>query len=156
MVWLKHGKLKAQAAVEFVLYFGSFLLVLLAFIALTASNQQQVLFEREEQFAVQIATNFAEELSFAAAIGDGYYKEYSPPSKLLGVIDYNLTVQKNGYVSLDYLRGGKNFSYVYLVTVDLIDLTRSGALPPYESATIDKSKKVIIKIEGENLHVEQN
>lgn len=155
MVWLKRKNFKGQAAVEFVLYFGSFMLILLTFIALTASNQQQVVFEKEEQLAVQTVTNFAEELSFASAIGDGYYKEYSPPQKLLGVIEYNLTVEKNGFVSLDYLRGGKNFSYVYPVTSDEISFVRAGTLSPDASLTIDKAKKVVIKVEGENLYVEQ-
>lgn len=145
---------KGQAAFEFVSYFGFFLLVFLLFISITITNQQQTLREREETLAKEVAISFAEELNFAVAIGDGYYKEYTAPQKILGIIDYELRINGKGYVLLNYSRGEKTFSYVYPIATQEIDLAGVGPLQD-DYALIDKTDKVKIKFYGGKLVVEQ-
>ncbi len=146
---------KGQAAFEFVLYFSSFLLIFLIFVTLTLSNQQQMLQEKEELYAKQVTINFAEELNFATAIGDGYYKEYELPKKLLGSIDYEVRIRQDGFVLLNYTRGAGTFTYIYPVAATDIDVSSFGPLPSDKYVLIEESKKVKISFEGGELGVTQ-
>ncbi|MEM3399334.1 MAG: hypothetical protein QXP42_00730 [Candidatus Micrarchaeia archaeon] len=90
---------KAQAANEFVMFFGFFLLIFMIFLILVVVEVGGEVDREKKRQAYYIVADFAREINDAVMLGDGYMRYYEFPQTIAGN-RYNVTIRRSGFVEL--------------------------------------------------------
>ncbi|MFH1285013.1 MAG: hypothetical protein ABIH99_00345 [Candidatus Micrarchaeota archaeon] len=101
---MKAKSRKAQAAMEFMLFFAFFLMVFLVAMYYLGSYQASELRYREQIFAKEIANQFADEINLAVSLGDGYGRTFTFPEYIGAKTPYEIAIA-NGLVYLTWKDG---------------------------------------------------
>lgn len=103
---------KGQAAIEFFVYIGFFLLIFVVASVIFISQQSYELKEKEFLFVKETAGQFADYVNFAVSAGDGYSGTFSFPETIFEG-KYDVKFGSEGYIYINWTRDYERFDYVY-------------------------------------------
>lgn len=84
-------KSKGQSAIEFAIIFGFILFFFIVFFAIIKENQHEKNKEKERLIIQNIALDVQDEINLAAGASEGYYREFTTPTNILGK-DYDMQI----------------------------------------------------------------
>lgn len=82
---------RGQGAIEFVIIFGALLVFFILFFTAIQNNIENKNSEKERVVAQNVALDVQEEISIAADASEGYIRNFTTPSNILGK-DYTLNI----------------------------------------------------------------
>lgn len=122
------SKGKGQAAIEYLVFFGLFLLLFTVILGYFTSQQATEYRMRQIQLAREVASQYADEINYAVAIGDGYERNATFTKRIAGSTPYIINVTKDGFVELKWV-GDQNYSHVFpLMTSNITAKTSAGGI----------------------------
>jgi hypothetical protein len=130
---------RGQAAVEFFTYVGFFLLVFVGASFLFIQQQGQELKRNEFLFAKEIGSQFADDINFALASGDGFSGNFTCPKTIMDR-QYNVTFTSSGFAYVSWNGTGGEATYAYALNTGDFEPKATGAGDPVARTGIDVSK----------------
>ncbi len=86
---------KAQSAIEFMIIVAAVFLFFIVFLyAIQKNSAERMLWQRIDAMK-EITLTLQSEIAIANDAGDGYNRNFNLPEKMLGGIDYNLSIIAN-------------------------------------------------------------
>ena len=143
---------KGQAAIEFYVFLGAFLVVLgvVGFTFLNYASAESA--RREAELAHEIGGEYADMVNFALVAGDGFNGMFYPTKKIRGM-DYNATFgnpstgETSGFVIIS--GNGTRGEYAYLYPLNTRNIT--GDLVIQSTAINDY---VLVKNQNDSIYIE--
>ena len=90
---MKH--LKSQSSMEFFTLTGLAFLMVIIFVAASASEVKEFREQKEFFLIKDLALKLQKEVTIAASVEDGYERGFNLPEKLENIIDYYITTKNN-------------------------------------------------------------
>ncbi len=106
------SSMRGQAAVEFFTYIGFFMLVFVGASFIFIQQQGQELKRTEFLFAKEVGSQFADDVNFALASGDGFSGNFTCPKTIMDR-RYNVTFTSSGFVYITWNGTGGEATYAY-------------------------------------------
>ena len=138
--------MRAQAALEFMIFFGFFAVVFLLVSSTLLQRQMGLVEKGKGELVKEVCLGLGDEMNTAFAMGDGYWKKVELKKEL----DYNVRI-RNGSLSVGL---GERDSGIYYVAV-LADDRIEGLQSDSEGMIVDMSKGLMIRNRGGVVVLEQ-
>lgn len=118
-IWIRDVMKKAQAAVEFVAYFGFFLTMFVLFLAYLSIQHSSDVKLYTQNAGKEMAGRVASEIHFAVSSGDGYNRTFVIPKTFMAS-KYSLNFTPQGFVEISW-EGDAPFSYQFQTGVSALN-----------------------------------